>query len=129
MFVDVLFVAIGAALGGVGRFLVGQLVKSAGGFPWATFTVNVVGSLLLGFLSGWLARPSQLSSEAVQMIRCFAVVGVCGGFTTFSTFSNETFRLLEGAQWSLALLYAVVSLLAGLAAVFLGSILSFRVDA
>ena len=117
-------VGLGAAVGGISRFLVGLLLKSAGGFPWATFTVNVLGSLLLGCLSGRLARPSQLSPETVQTIRCFAIVGVCGGFTTFSTFSNETFRLLEGSQWALALTYGVVSLLAGLAAVFLGYFLS-----
>ena len=114
----ILLVALGSALGGVLRYLVPFWLAAPKGFPWATLTVNVAGSLLIGLFSGLLARHGGASAES---IRAFAVVGFCGGFTTFSTFSNETFRLLESNAWLLAAAYVAVSLLAGLAAVFIGS--------
>ena len=117
----ILLVAIGSGLGGVLRYLVPGWIGAAKGFPWATLMVNVVGSLLIGLLSGLLARHGGSSAEAV---RAFAVVGFCGGFTTFSTFSNETFRLIESNQWLSAAVYVGVSVVAGLAAVFLGYLIS-----
>lgn len=122
----ILLVAIGSGLGGVLRYLVPCWMGAAKGFPWATLTVNVVGSLLIGLLSGLLARHGGSSAES---IRAFAVVGFCGGFTTFSTFSNETFRLIESSQWPSAVAYVSLSILAGLAAVFLGYAISRGVGA
>ena len=117
----ILLVAVGSGLGGVLRYLVPCWIGTAQGFPWATLTVNVVGSLLIGLLSGLLARHSGSSAES---IRCFAVVGFCGGFTTFSTFSNETFRMLENNQWLSAAGYVGLSVVAGLVAVFVGYLIS-----
>ena len=117
----ILLVAIGSGLGGVLRYLVPCWIGAAKGFPWATLTVNVVGSLLIGLISGLLARHG---GSAAETIRAFAVVGFCGGFTTFSTFSNETFRLIESSQWLSAAAYVSLSVLAGLAAVFVGYALS-----
>lgn len=117
---NLLLVALGSALGGVGRYLVSTLVVSRGGFPSATLTVNVLGALAIGLLSGVLAR-GQGCAEA---IRAFAVVGLCGGFTTFSTFSNETFGLLEAGRYGILAAYVAASLLGGLAAVALGFALS-----
>ena len=113
----ILLVAVGSGLGGVLRYLVPCWIGAAKGFPWATLTVNVVGSLLIGLLSGLLARHGGSSAEA---IRAFAVVGFGGGFTTFSTFSNETFRLMENGQWGFAVVYVGTSVTAGLGAVALG---------
>ena len=117
----ILLVAVGSGLGGVLRYLVPCWIGAAKGFPWATLTVNVVGSLLIGILSGLLARHGGSSAESIW---CFAVVGFCGGFTTFSTFSNETFRMLENNQWLSAAGYVGISVAAGLAAVFVGYWLS-----
>ena len=117
----ILLVAVGSGLGGALRFLVPCWIGTAKGFPWATLAINVAGSLLIGFLSGLLARHGGSSAESV---RAFAVVGFCGGFTTFSTFSNETLRLLEDGQWLSAAAYVGVSVSAGLAAVFLGHLVS-----
>ena len=122
----ILLVAIGSGLGGVLRYLVPCWIGAAKGFPWATLTVNVVGSLLIGLLSGLLARHGGSSAES---IRAFAVIGFCGGFTTFSTFSNETFSLIESSQWLSAVAYVSLSVLAGLAAVFLGYAISRGVGA
>ena len=114
-----LLVAIGSAVGGVMRYGASLLLNPASGFPWGTFGVNVLGSLAIGALSGWLAASSRDAAVA-QALRCFAVVGFCGGFTTFSTFSNETFRMMENGQWGLTCLYVFGSVAAGLAAVALG---------
>ena len=113
----ILLVALGSGLGGVLRYLVPCWFGAAKGFPWATLAVNVVGSLLIGLLSGLLARHGGSSAESV---RAFAIVGFCGGFTTFSTFSNETFRLIESNQGLSAAAYVGLSVVAGLVAVFLG---------
>ena len=117
----IILVAVGSGLGGVLRYLVPYWIGAAKGFPWATLTVNVIGSLLIGLLSGLLARYGGAAAESV---RAFAVVGFCGGFTTFSTFSNETFRLIEGGQWMSAAGYVGLSLVAGLVAVSVGYLIS-----
>ena len=116
----VVYVAAGSALGGVCRYLVSALLNSPAGIPWGTLGVNVLGSLAIGLLSGWLAHGTGNAAA----IRAFAVVGFCGGFTTFSTFSNEAFRMLESAQWAQAAAYVGGSVLAGLAAVALGYLVS-----
>ena len=82
--------------------------------------MNVLGSLAIGLLSGWLAHGTGNAAA----IRAFAVVGFCGGFTTFSTFSSETFRMLENNQWLSAAGYVGISVAAGLVAVFVGYWLS-----
>jgi len=110
-----LLVTLGSAIGGVCRHLVGLALPAAGGFPWATLCVNVLGSLVLGAVSGVLS--SQGGSAA---LRAFVVIGFCGGFTTFSTFSNESFRMIESAQWGTLAIYLTVSLIAGIAAVWIG---------
>lgn len=116
----VCLVALGSALGGVARYLVSQGLGTSVGFPWSTLGVNVAGSLAIGLISGALAH----ATGNVAAVRAFAVVGFCGGFTTFSTFSNEMFHLLEGAQYGHAVLYASLSIFAGLAAVGTGYLLT-----
>lgn len=116
-----LLVAAGGALGAWLRFSVGRLWVQAIGpvrasaFPWATLTVNVAGSLMMGLLVGWLARSG--SSEAMRLL---IAVGVLGGFTTFSAFSLEVVALIERGFLSLAFLYLALSLGAGLLSLWLG---------
>ena len=118
--VNVLLVAVGSALGGVCRYGVSLALNPTSGFPWGTLAVNVIGSLAIGVLAGALAHVSGNAAA----LRAFAVVGFCGGFTTFSTFSNETFRMLGNSQWGMAVGYVAGSVVAGLAAVALGYFLS-----
>lgn len=116
-----LLVAGGGALGSAARYLVGNLVQGwlGSGFPWGTFFVNVSGSFVIGVVLG-LFENSGLSNEA----RLFLAVGVLGGYTTFSTFSHDTLRLLEAGSFAPAFLNAVGQLVAGLAAVYAGMLLS-----
>ena len=116
---QILQVATGGATGTVGRFLVSLLVRSsgAGGFPWATFGVNLAGCLLMGLLIGWLWRLPPGTSEAVRL---YGDVGVFGGFTKFFTCSLELFQLIEPRDIWPALTYAGGSLLGGLIAFAVG---------
>jgi CrcB protein len=115
-----LWVALGGAIGSVGRFACsGLAARWLGlGFPWGTLFVNVIGSLAIGLLVG-LASPDGrpwLGSEA----RAFVVVGVLGGFTTFSSFSLETLTLARGGAIGAAGAYIAASLLLCLTAAWLG---------
>ena len=96
----------------------GVYPTAASGFPWSTFTVNVAGCFLIGLLTAWIARQS-LSAD----IRLLLVVGFCGGFTTFSTFSNEALALMRSGETVLFALYLAGSIVAGLLAVWAGSFL------
>lgn len=116
---EFLFVFIGGGVGSMMRYLVGKLLSTpAIGFPWATFTVNVVGCFLIGLLTTWMARHT-LSAD----LRLLLVVGFCGGFTTFSTFSNEALALIRSGETMLFILYLAGSIVAGLLAVWAGSFL------
>jgi CrcB protein len=112
-------VAVGGALGTIARYelALAEPVQS-GRFPWATFTANVIGSLVLGIaVAAW---PETRGSTAV--VRAFVAVGICGGLTTFSTWMVESVLLTRDGDGALAVVYLVVSLLAGLAAVAVGVI-------
>ncbi|HET7875435.1 MAG TPA: fluoride efflux transporter CrcB [Methylomirabilota bacterium] len=112
------YIAVGSALGGVSRYLVGGVVQrvTGAGFPSGTLLVNVTGSFLLGLFLRYGLETPTLTPE----LRAFLTVGFCGGYTTFSTFSYETVALLEDGQWGRALLYVSASLLVSLGAMLLG---------
>lgn len=116
------YVALGGALGSVGRFLLGPLVQRAFGasFPVGTLVINIFGSLLLGFIAGLAITDGLVSANA----RAFLAVGLCGGFTTFSAFSLETLSLAEGGQRGTALLYVVASVLLSVTATWIGMVVA-----
>jgi CrcB protein len=114
---NVLLVALGGAVGAAARYGISLAIPMReGGWPWATFGVNVSGSLAIGVLAGWLASRG----DAAEPWRLLLGVGVLGGFTTFSAYSLETLRLIERGDWMGAATYALGSVLAGLAAVAIG---------
>lgn len=119
-----LLVALGGAAGSVLRWALGGAVQRWTGslFPWGTFSVNVLGSLAIGFVSALAIERALLPPAARQLV----IVGLLGGFTTFSALSFETFSLLRDGQWLAAGLYAGGSLAAGLAATILGFALGMR---
>ncbi len=123
MWVNIGWVGLGGALGsilryGVGVFMAGTALGTAGRFPLATLLVNVAGSLLIGILF----RYAEHGSSA----HLLGVVGFCGGFTTFSAFSIESLRMLKNGQTGLALLYVAVSVLLCLGATMLGTMIKTR---
>ena len=120
------YVAAGSVLGGVARYLLSLLVEQIPGFPWVTLFVNVTGSFIIGFYSTLSGPDGRLFASARQ--RQFVTTGFCGGYTTFSTFSLETFRLLEGGMARTALLNIAVSIVTWLVAVWLGYALANRLN-
>ena len=111
------FLLVGAAIGAPARYLVDGAVQDrvAATFPWGTFVVNVSGSLVLGIVTGL-----TLSHGLGDVPRAAVGAGFCGAFTTFSTYSYETVRLLETREIRSAAAYASLSLAAGLLVAGLG---------
>ncbi len=126
-----LAVAAGGALGALLRYSAGLLLAPpppAAGAPWpwprATLCVNVLGCFAAGCALAWLARPGAGAiAERRELLRLFLLVGLCGGFTTFSAFGVETVELLRRGQQGGAALYVALSLALGVAAVALGGTL------
>ena len=118
MFRSILIAGTGGFIGTVLRFLVSRYFQenTFSLFPWGTFTVNIVGSLMIGIFYGMSERGNLLSPD----IRIFLTVGICGGFTTFSSLSNDAFILLQEKDWLKLSLYASLSFFLGLLAVYLG---------
>lgn len=117
-------VAAGSVLGGVARYVISLLLQMIPAFPWATLFVNVTGSFIVGFY-GTLSGPDGRLFASVRQ-RQFVMTGFCGGYTTFSTFSLETFKLLEAGMTKTALLNIAVSVATWLFAVWLGDRLATR---
>ena len=113
------YVAFGSAVGGVARFVVGELLQRRSGVAWpvGTLAVNITGSFLLGMILRYSLVSGALSDE----IRVMLTVGFCGGYTTFSTFTLETLLLLEEGQFGRAGMYVFASVFASLVAIWLGS--------
>src|SRR5262245_56993717 len=91
------YVAVGSAVGGVARLLVGGAIQQrhVGAFPMGTFIINITGSLILGFLMRYALATPTVSAE----MRALLTTGFCGGYTTFSTFSYETLMLIEAGDY------------------------------
>jgi fluoride exporter len=114
------FVMTGGAIGAALRYHCGLLAASLVGdrWPWGTFAVNAVGALAMGLLAGW-----AMTRGLAEPWRLFLGVGLLGGFTTFSAFSFETWRMLEQSAWGSALLYALASVVITVLMVAVGVIL------
>ncbi len=112
-----LWIALGGALGSVMRYLAGGAVQrfSTRGFPVGTMAVNVIGCLLVGIL-----MQRFLNTQAHPEARSFLIVGFCGGFTTFSTFSSETIGLMLGGEMERATIYVVLTVTLCLLATWAG---------
>ena len=121
-------VFLGAGLGGAARYGLGLLslrLFGAVGFPVATFTINVLGSLVMGLVLGLFAGVGA-ADQAAESWKLFLTVGVLGGFTTFSAFSAETMELINRGDWLAATGYILGSVLLSVLAVFAGYWLATR---
>jgi CrcB protein len=123
-----LWVAIGGALGSVARFWFSGLVARQFGetFPWGTLLVNISGSLIIGFF-GALTDP-QGRWFATPAMRQFFMIGICGGYTTFSSFSLQTLNLLREREWLYAGGNIVLSVVLCMVAVWLGYALGTAIN-
>jgi CrcB protein len=115
----VVSVAGGGALGAVSRYGLDRVIeqRSESSFPWSTFVINVTGCLLVGFLIAALVDRRS----APEWVRAGLVVGFCGGYTTFSTFGQETLDLIEADEVVLAVLNVCASVVVGVLAVLAGA--------
>jgi CrcB protein len=118
MIKNLLIIGTGGFIGSIARYLVSQLnlTVSFHSIPVGTLTVNIAGSFLIGFLTGIAEKSMILTPEW----RLFLMVGLCGGFTTFSAFANENLMLIHNGQGMAVLLYTGLSIFLGFLAVYLG---------
>ena len=117
VFRNIVVVGAGSFIGGAARYLVSLMMKGVGkGFPWATLTVNLAGCFLIGLLWGLFSRSASEGSNWAL----FMTVGLCGGFTTFSSFSKEALMMLQSGNILGFAAYFALSVIAGVALVALG---------
>jgi fluoride exporter len=122
-----IWVAVGGAIGSLGRYWLGLgfAAWTDSRFPWATLLVNVTGSLLIGAVAGLTGPDGRLASSAFT--REFLMVGICGGYTTFSAFSLQTLALAQAGDWTRAGANVIASVVLCLVAVWLGYLLAVKV--
>ncbi|GET31508.1 putative fluoride ion transporter CrcB [Prolixibacter bellariivorans] len=118
MMKSLLIAGMGGFVGTAFRFAISRYIQihTPTVFPWGTFIVNILGSLLIGFIFGLTERGDWLSPE----FRIFLTVGICGGFTTFSALTDDAFLLLQSREWLRFITYASLSFTLGLVAVYIG---------
>lgn len=124
-----LWIALGGALGSVARFACSAWVASVVGetFPWGTMLINVVGSFVIGFFAT-LTGPDGRALVSGD-IRQFVMIGICGGYTTFSSFSLQTMSLAQDGEYVRASLNVVLSVVLCLASVWLGHVAAMSLNA
>lgn len=113
-----LIAGIGGFVGTCGRYLIGRWCASMfnGSFPLGTFLVNIIGCFCIGLLFGMMERTNILSAHSSTLL----ITGFCGGFTTFSTFANDMVVLSSKGEWTTFILYLLLSIIVGIALVWLG---------
>lgn len=115
-----IFVGLGGFLGSVLRYLVGLIrLREGVYFPYKTLCINILGSFLIGLVAAYAAKHAELNPRWVL----FWKVGICGGFTTFSSFALETCQLFQGKHPAAAILYMAVSFAVSVLAVMLAQLL------
>lgn len=119
---NLLLVAIGGALGAVMRYALSKYIeiKIWSVFPFSTLLVNLLGCLLIGFLCGLVSKHIYLNTQ----IKLLLVTGLCGGFTTFSTFANDSLILLQQGNALYTIVYTMGSVCLGILLVYVGLYLS-----
>jgi CrcB protein len=117
-----LVVGVGSALGGMGRLWIAGFIgqRYGDGFPWGTILVNVTGSFAIGVLAAFAATDGRVHPKLSPLAAQFFMIGICGGYTTFSAFSLQTLKLLQSGSWPQAGANIALSVVACLVAVWAG---------
>ena len=119
MLKEIIAVFIGGGIGSILRFLLNKIeIVSENDYPYSTFISNVVGCFILGLVLGYFIKNGSNNST----LFVFLTVGLCGGFTTFSTFSNENLQLIQNGHILSFLIYTLLSLILGIMFVYFGTI-------
>ena len=119
---QLLIVFIGGGIGTVLRYLLSKLIPYSGnGFPWNTFGTNLIGCFMIGILTSYFLR--NLSNDQSDIV-LFATIGLCGGFTTFSTYAYENLNLIKSEDHLNFLIYTLISVILGIIMVYLGMIIN-----
>ncbi len=118
----ILIIGSGSFIGGVSRYLTSRYIQNTlvSAFPYGTFLVNIIGCLLIGIIFGISEKGNLMNNEW----KMFLTVGFCGGFTTFSTFSNENLALLKSGNIFYFAIYTGLSVFLGIMATYFGSFMS-----
>ena len=124
-----LWIAIGSALGGMARYwCAGAAARLFGEtFPWGTLLVNIFGSFIIGFFAAITGPDGRLYASSI--VRQFVMIGLCGGYTTFSAFSLQTLNLVSDGEWFRAGGNVVLSVVCCLIAVWVGHVLASSINA
>ncbi len=116
--IECIIVGLGGFVGAVLRYIATLVpIKNSSPFPFTTLAINIVGSLCIGLIALWMSKNANVDSRLILFLK----VGICGGFTTFSTFSLETGELIKSGHTWLAVLYVALSVLFGVLAALLPS--------
>ena len=118
MLYKIIIIGLGGFVGSTARYIISKLIQEnvSSIFPWATLLINLIGSFLIGVLFTFSYRENLISENWSN----FLIIGLCGGFTTFSTFSLENYNLYNAGNYLPLLLYSSISIIGGLIMVFLG---------
>ena len=115
---QLILVFLGGGIGTVLRFIISKLIPhNDSGFPWSTFSANLIGCFIIGLISGYFFKTSSTDQSDILL---FATVGICGGFTTFSTFAYENINFLKSGDFIFFISYTLGSLILGILMVYLG---------
>ena len=116
---NILAVGLGGFIGSILRYLIGLIqISEVCIFPIKTFAINIIGCILIGIISVWISKQT-VNPQLILLLK----VGICGGFTTFSTFALETETLIKTGHIGLAVLYVALSLVVGVGLVFVGKVI------
>lgn len=130
MFFECLIVGLGGFVGSVLRYLVGFIpINESSSFPINTFIINIFGAILISFIAFYITHSTvdQINPSTLKSLILFLKVGVCGGFTTFSTFALETGDLIKSGNMEMAFLYVLLSVVIGVSVIFLPELIYSKI--
>jgi len=116
MIFECLIVGLGGFIGSIARYLIGLIpINETNIFPINTFMINIIGSIVIGLIAFYLTKNNSYNDNIILFLK----MGVCGGFTTFSTFALETGDLIKSGNTEIAFMYVLLSVIVGVCAIFL----------